>query len=261
MSPETVAAIVPAAALSPAALLAAAFGLCAGSFINTCAYRAPLGLSVISPGSMCPHCGKALGARHMVPVLSYLLQRGRCAHCGGAIGWSYPLIEIAAGLLAAVFFLGEGFSIGFLRSYGLACVFLAVALVDARHRIVPDTFVIAGLAFSFILAPASGTISFWESVHGFLAGGVGFFLVREGYRRIRGREGLGAGDVKLSAVMGAALGIAGWLEAVMIGSLIGAALALALIRAGRATSSTHFPYGTYLSAAAIFVQIWALHIG
>lgn len=256
MSLESVAAIYPSAAL-----LALAFGLCAGSFINTCAYRAPLGLSVISPGSMCPQCEKALGARHLIPVLSFLLQRGRCAHCGGTIGWSYPLVEIAAGLLAVVFFLGEGFSVGFFRSYGLVCVFLAVALVDARHRIVPDTFVIAGLALSFFLTPTSGVVSFWESVHGFLAGGVGFFLVREGYRRIRGQEGMGAGDVKLSAMIGAALGIAGWLEAVMIGSLIGVALALALIRSGRATSSTHFPYGTYLSLAAILVQIRSLHIG
>jgi len=231
-------------------------GLCAGSFINTCVYRVPRGLSIIAPRSGCPWCGEALSAAELIPLWSYIRLGGRCSRCGEAISRTYPIIEAVSGALAMAAFWAHGYSAEFFRVFGLSCVFLAIVAVDLRHLIVPDGFVAAGLAIAFAGAHWSGRIDLTGAGYGLAAGWTGFALLREAYRRLRGREGMGGGDVKLSALMGAALGIPGWLNAVMLGSIGGVCAGLVLIRAGRATSQTHLPFGTYLSAAAIWVLIF-----
>lgn len=143
-----------------------------------------------------------------------------------------------------------------MRAVVLGGVFLAVAVVDHRHRIIPNAFVLAGLAVAFAGVPWAGNLSISESVLGALFGGGSFALIRLAYRRLRGKEGMGAGDVKLSALIGAALGFESWLRAVMLGSVGGVLAGLYLIRAGRAGADTRLPYGSYLSIAAIAVELW-----
>lgn len=230
-------------------------GLCAGSFINTCVYRVPRGLSVITPRSECPRCEKTISAAELIPLWSYIRLGGRCSRCGEAISRSYPITETLSCALALATFWAHGFSAEFFRVFGLSCVFLAIAEVDLRHLIVPDGFVAAGLAIAFAGAYSSGRIDLPGAGYGLATGWAGFALLREIYRRLRGREGMGGGDVKLSALMGAALGVFGWLNAVMLGSIGGVCAGLLLIRAGRATARTHLPFGTYLSAGAIWVLI------
>ncbi|MEE9240469.1 MAG: prepilin peptidase [bacterium] len=233
----------------------AAGGLCVGSFLNTCMYRVPRGLSVLGPRSKCPHCGETLTAGQLIPLWSYILQKGRCVHCREQIQWSYPLVELAAALLALASFRLEGFSVAFFRTFGLAGVFLAIGVVDYRRRIIPDGFVAAGLIIAFLGAPWSGRVSAGEAGLGFLAGGLGFLAVQAIYRRLRGREGMGGGDVKLSALMGSALGLWGWLQAVVLGSLAGVIAGVILILAGRAGMQTPISYGAFLSGAAIAVLL------
>ncbi|MBT5948788.1 MAG: prepilin peptidase, partial [Nitrospinaceae bacterium] len=224
-------------------VLAAAFGLCGGSFINSCAWRVPRGISIIMPRSMCPACGATLAPHELIPVLSYLFQKGACTRCGTKIGVGYPIIEIISGALAAVFFYAHGFSFPFFHAFSLSGVFLAVALVDLRHRIIPNAFVVVGLLSALTLAPQVAGINLEKSVLGALIGGGSFALIRLVYRWLRAREGMGAGDVKLSILIGAALGFEGWLRAVMLGSIGGVLAGLYLIRAGRAKTDSHLPYG------------------
>lgn len=235
--------------------VAAAGGLCVGSFLNTCIYRVPRGLSLLRPRSQCPKCGQVLGMSELIPLWGYLRQRGRCRHCGEAIGAGYPLVELGAAALAVMSILIEGLSPAFLRTFGLACVFLAIAVVDYRHRIIPNVFVGAGLVIALLGAPWGGTISALESAVGFLVAGGGFALARAAYARVRGREGMGAGDVKLAALMGAGLGAGGWLLATLLGSLAAVTAGVALILGGRATWHSPLPYGSFLSGAAIAVLL------
>jgi leader peptidase (prepilin peptidase)/N-methyltransferase len=238
-------------ALLPALVVVAAGGLCVGSFLNTCIYRVPRGLSVLGPRSQCPHCSETLTAGQLIPLWSYLFQKGRCAHCGEHILESYPLVELAAALLAVALFRLEGFSAAFFQTFGLASVFLAIGVVDYRHRIIPDGFVAAGLIIAFLGLPWSGRVSAWDAGLGFLAGGLGFLAVQALYKWLRGREGMGDGDVKLSAMMGSALGLSGWLNAIMLGSLGGAVVGVFLMMRGRADMQTPIPFGAFLSGAAI----------
>ncbi len=237
------------------ALVVVIGGLCVGSFLNTCIYRVPRGLSVLGPRSKCPHCGETLTAGQLIPLWSYLIQRGRCAHCRAPIPPGYPLVELAAALLATALFRLEGFSVAFFQTFGLASVFLAIGVVDWRHRIIPDGFVAAGLVIAFLGLPWSGRVSAWEAGLGFLAGGLGFLAVQAIYRWVRGREGMGDGDIKLSAMMGAALGLPGWLQAVVLGSLGGAAVGVLLVIRGRAHMQTAIPFGAFLSGAAIILLL------
>ncbi len=237
------------------ALVVVIGGLCVGSFLNTCIYRVPRGLSVLGPRSKCPHCGETLTAGQLIPLWSYLIQRGRCAHCRAPIPPGYPLVELAAALLATALFRLEGFSVAFFQTFGLASVFLAIGVVDWRHRIIPDGFVAAGLVIAFLGLPWSGRVSAWEAGLGFLAGGLGFLAVQAIYRWVRGREGMGDGDIKLSAMMGAALGLSGWLQASVEGSLGGVVVGVLLIIRGRANMQTAIPFGAFLAGAAIILLL------
>lgn len=232
-------------------LLAAVAGLCAGSFLNTCIYRVPRGLSVLRPRSHCTHCGGTLGPWELIPLVGYIGQRGRCRRCDAPIGVSQPLLELGAAAMAVVSLLLEGVSLGFFRTFGLACIFLAVAAVDLRHRIIPDAFVCVGLVIALLGAPLAAPFPPWRAWWGLVVGGGTFALVRAAYRRARGREGMGAGDVKLAALLGAALGDEGWLKAILLASLAASAAGVTLVLMGRATWGTAVPFGAFLAGAAI----------
>lgn len=241
-------------------LVVAAAGLCVGSFLNTCIYRVPRGLSVLSPRSVCPHCGEPLKPSELIPLWSFIWQGGRCAHCRVQIRPSYPIVEMATALFAVALYRQEGFSVVFIQTFGLACVFLAIAVVDYWHQIIPDGFVIAGLAISFLGIPWSPHITAWQAGMGFLVGGISFIAVQKLYRWIRGREGMGDGDVKLSALMGSVLGVVGWLQAIILASVGGAIAGGYLVFRKRATMQTAIPFGAYLSGGAILVLLVARFI-
>lgn len=230
-------------------------GLCIGSFLNTCIFRIPRGLSILHPRSRCSHCENSLGIGQLIPLWSYIWQRGRCIHCGEKIPGNYFIVELSAALLAVASFRLEGISIAFLQTFCLSCVFLAIAVVDYHHRIIPDEFVIVGLIFAFLGVPWSGRMNPLGAALGFLIGGFSFLIAQVLYRKIRGREGMGGGDVKLSALIGSALGFGGWLQAILVGSSGGVIAGLFLIVMRKADLQTPIPYGTFLSAGAIIMLL------
>ncbi|MDD3642497.1 MAG: prepilin peptidase [Candidatus Krumholzibacteria bacterium] len=232
------------------AMPAFVFGLAAGSFLNVVIYRLPLGRSVVRPRSACPACGRTLRWFENVPVLSFVLLRGRCRSCGAAISPRYPVVELLGGFFALLaLWIRGGDPVGAAFVYTFLMALLAVAMIDWDHRIIPDEISLpllaAGLAWSLV-NPALGPLS---SVAGALAGGGSLWLVGAAYRRLRGVEGMGGGDVKLMAMIGAWLGLGLVLPVIVLASFFGSLYGVSLMRRG-GDGRTEVAFGSFLAPAA-----------
>jgi leader peptidase (prepilin peptidase)/N-methyltransferase len=214
-----------------------------GSFLGLLVVRLPVGETVVLGRSRCRRCDAALGPRDLVPLLSWAASGGRCRHCHAALGWFHPAIEAAA---LGVALWSVAVAPGWLAwaSAGLGWTLLALAVIDHRHMIVPDALSLplipAGLAIA-VLAPAGGLA---HHLAGAAAGAASLGAVAWAYRRARGREGLGLGDVKLFAAAGAWTGWQGLPSVLLIGAATGLAAALIL---GRARPDRPVPFGPYLA--------------
>jgi leader peptidase (prepilin peptidase)/N-methyltransferase len=259
----------------PEAFLAGLFGLVIGSFLNVCIYRLPRDLSVVRPRSACPRCGTPIAAYDNIPVVSWLMLQGRCRHCRAGISWRYPAVELLTGVL---FFLGV-LSLGPTLAAFKFCVFAAIQVVliatDLSERILPDEFTLGGALIGFLLswfvlippnligfflAPDASpqTISVAESASGGLVLAGLLWLIGALYRRIRGREGLGFGDVKMVGCIGAFLGLGPALLTVALGSVIGSVFGLLYIRLARKDPAVYeLPFGSFLGLAALMIAFRA----
>ena len=257
--------------------LALFFGFIVGSFLNVCIVRLPHGRSVNFPRSHCPNCKKQIAFYDNIPILSYLILRGKCRHCRHKISARYPAVEIATGLISLLLYLKFGLSL----QWGIYLVFcsalLVLALIDVDHRILPDAITLngiwAGIVASIVLAHSDGFVSrilHWAgievsnprlialigSVFGLVIGGGLLWLVGEAFYRIRGIEGMGFGDVKMMAMVGAFLGAPLTLFTIMFGSLVGSIIGIALIRFGGKTREYELPFGTFLGIGAIVAVLY-----
>jgi leader peptidase (prepilin peptidase)/N-methyltransferase len=258
------------------AALAFVFGLLIGSFLNVCIYRWPLDLSVVKPRSHCPQCETQIAWYDNVPLLSYLLLRGRCRSCGKGISYRYPLVE----LLTAVFFAwicGQlGFTLGALKFCILVGMLIALMFTDLEERILPDEFTLGGtlvgLLFSpFVLVPditahavlgmfgvqfGDRGMSVAESLFGAILPAGSLWLGGWLFEKLRKKEGLGLGDVKMMAMVGAFLGVRGALLTLIAGSLAGSLIGMIYIKATKQDMGSYqLPFGTFLAAAAIFAAM------
>ncbi len=251
------------------ATLALAAGLLIGSFLNVCIYRMPRDLSVVRPRSFCPACEHPLAWYDNVPVLSYILLRGRCRKCGEPISARYPVVEVLTGLLFFGIVLAYGPSRIALKQCTFAALIVGLIFSDFEERILPDELTLGGAALGVLfaaLAPSDvGLLALvlpqewgpvWLSVTRSLLGAVVssslLWLVGVLYLRLRKREGLGLGDVKMVAMIGAFLGLQGALLTVIVGSVIGSVLGLGYILITRKDASTYeLPFGTFLGIAAL----------
>src|SRR5882724_7167626 len=254
--------------------LALLAGLLIGSFLNVCIYRLPRDLSVVLPRSFCPYCEKTIAWYDNIPILSFILLSGKCRQCKERIPIRYPLVElVTAGGFAAIV-ATFGLSLAALKF----CVFLAmqVALIgsDVEERILPDEFTLggigAGLLFSWfvplsfglghVLLPPGADIRYASVVESALSAALAsgaIWLVGALYYRIRQREGLGFGDVKMVGMIGAFLGLQGALLTLMIASLLGALGGLIYILfTGKNASTYELPFGAFLGTAALAVAVF-----
>ena len=244
-----------------------------GSFLNVCIYRIPRDLSVVFPRSFCPECGRQIGWRDNIPVLSYVFLSGRCRACRKPIGVRYPLVELSTALLFAGVALRYGVSGAAAKWAVFESLMTILFWTDLEERILPDELTIGGAILGLIFAffvplpdlmadflPA-GMALVWKSVLSATVAGVSFGLLFWGlarlYARIRKREGLGLGDVKLLILLGAFFGLENGILVLLIGTLTGALLgsAEALIR--RREIGTHeLPFGSFLCLGAAIVPLF-----
>ncbi len=227
-----------------------------GSFANVCIYRLPQRLSIIFPGSHCPSCQEALRPWHNIPLLSYLLLGGQCARCKAAISLRYPLIELSNGLLYIFLYYQYHLSVQTLVFALLTTALLIVSCIDLAHTIIPDAItlpgIIVGLGTSLWLTP----VGIRNAVLGVILGGGLFLLMAVLSVVILKREGMGGGDIKLIAMLGAFLGWQAVLVTIFLAAVLGASVGLALIFLRRKGRREPLPFGPFLALGALLAIVW-----
>lgn len=239
----------------PPLLLIAAFllGACLGSFFNVLIYRLPREESIVRPASRCPACGRPVRAWENVPIVSFLLLRGKCAGCGSGISWRYPVVEAASGVGFLLIAWADGPGFVLLRDLVFFSLLIPIVFIDIDHRIIPDELSLGGLAAGILLSFLPG--GDWKgALAGMALGGGILFVTAAVYHKVTGIEGLGGGDIKLLAMIGAFLGWRGALFTIFFGSLLGVAGGLVAMRKGDEGLKTAIPYGPYLCVAALFAR-------
>lgn len=231
------------------------FGLVVGSFLNVCIHRLPRGISIVFPPSSCPACGAAIRWYHNVPVLGWLALRGRCASCRAPISVRYPLVEAITGVVFVLHALVLGAEWILLPRLVFAAAMIVLFAIDLEHQILPDVITLPGLALGLACSVAlpPGWVS---ALIGAVAGGAIPWALAEAYYRVRRVEGLGFGDVKMLAMIGAWLGWPLMLVTLLVASLSGASLGVVLMARGHDSRSLRLPFGTFLAVAALVAGLW-----
>jgi leader peptidase (prepilin peptidase) / N-methyltransferase len=235
----------------PVDIVAFIFGACIGSFLNVCIYRIPAGVSIVHPGSSCPECKTMIPFYDNIPILAYLLLGGKCRTCKAPIAIRYPLVELITGLLAVACAMSFGATLHGLVVFAFIATLVVVSFIDLDHRIIPDTISLPGIPIFFLASLAVPTVSWHASALGVLAGGGSLFAVAWAYQLITGREGMGGGDIKLLAMIGAMIGWQGILFTLFAASAIGTAVGLlAMVQSGKGLRLA-VPFGPFLATGAV----------
>ncbi len=241
-------------------------GLVVGSFLNVCIYRLPHGLSVVHPGSRCPSCKTPIRWYRNIPVLSWLVLRGRCSACRAGISVRYPIVETLTAALTLWIWLRYGLSAEFAVAVPFAWAMIVLFFTDLDTQLLPDVVTLAGVAAGFASAwfnpflGEPGIHRIWMALSGCALGGGLLWTVGALYSRLRGVEAMGFGDVKMMAFIGAVAGPQGVLFAIFGGSVAGAAAGWALIPLrGRSMQST-LPFGCFLAPAGLAALLYARQV-
>lgn len=215
-------------------------GLVIGSYLNVCIYRIPRQISTAAGRSKCTVCDTVIKWYDLIPVLSYLILRGKCRGCGERISPRYMLIELLTGVCFLLAFLLFGMSAATLLAWTMLAILIIIAFIDADHKIIPDRFIITILAL--------GIINVFLSGDDYLSHIIGFFVVSVPFLLIALLTGgMGGGDIKLMAAAGLYLGWAGALLSVIVGSVAGAVYAVFLLATKRAGRKSEVPFGPFLA--------------
>ena len=251
------------------------FGMCIGSFMNVCIYRLPISKSIADPPrSVCPSCDRVIRYYDNIPVFSYFWLKGRCRHCGAPISWRYPLVEIMSGFFALCVFRKFGLTFEGFFYYAFISSLLVITFIDIDHQIIPNSITLPGIPIFFLasfiarkpiwynkilLSKVIGLLAFfpfpettYNSILGILTGGGSLYLVGKTYYLIKKEEGMGGGDIKLLAMIGALLGWEGVFFTIFVGSAVGTfAGIINMISTRLINIKARIPFGPFLSIGAI----------
>lgn len=233
-----------------------AFAALLGSFLNVCISRLPRGESIVSPPSHCPRCRTAIRCYDNIPLVSFAILGGRCRACREPISWRYPLVEALAVLVGLLVLWRLGSTWDGLRAFVLSLLLIAVAFTDLETLLIPNRItlpgIVAGLLLRLYPSPREVMDGLWG---GLVAGGI-FYLIMWVSPMVFGREGMGFGDVKLAAMMGAFLGLSVGLVAVFLGVVAGGVTAIVLLLSGLRRLGEYLPFGTFLALGGVLAALW-----
>lgn len=238
-------------------------GAVVGSFLNVCIWRIPQGLSIVFPASSCPRCGHSIRFYDNIPLVSYLLLRGRCRSCGERISLRYPIVEGLTALMALLLFWKFGLTLKFAAAFLFGSALILVAFIDIDHQIIPDVISLPGIPICFLLSVFLMELPFMEALLGLVLGGGSLYLIAVLYELATKREGMGGGDIKLLAMMGAFLGWKSLLFILLVSSLAGAVVGISVMWAKGGDMKYAVPFGPFLSIAAtayLFVGDYAVNL-
>jgi len=227
------------------------FGTLIGSFLNVCIYRIPEGLSVVRPASRCPECFEPIRWYQNIPILSWLVLRGKCGQCGASISIRYAAVEMLTGLLFVMVVTVFGFSfVSFIYAVFIASM-VVITFIDIDHQIIPDAISLPGIIVGFIFSFFNPSLAWSDSIFGILLGGGSLYVVAFIYELLTKKEGMGGGDIKLLAMIGAFLGWKSILPIIFISSLLGTIVGIPLMLFKGETSKFAIPFGPFLALAAV----------
>ncbi len=224
-------------------------GLCVGSFLNVVIFRVHEGESVARGRSKCQSCEEPIDARDLVPVLSYLMLKGRCRRCKSVVSSQYPVVELVTGVLFLLAFQKHGLSLLFIRDAVFVSYLIIIFVYDLRHMLIIDRFTIPAMIFAVIVNMWLGVVPAWSILVGGLVLAAFFwiqFLISKG-------TWVGGGDIRMGALMGFMLGLEQGLVALFIAYLLGAIVGVGLLVTGKANRKTPIPFGTFLASATVIV--------
>ncbi len=239
------------------------FGLIIGSFLNVCIYRLPRDISIIRPSSACPICKNPIKPWDNIPLLSYIILRGKCRNCGERISIRYPIVELLNGLFYLLILYVFGFGWHLLPLFAFISSMIVITLIDLEFQIIPDVItlpgIIIGLVSSSFLLPdpflnfnsSNTTVGFLNSFIGLLLGGGLFYIIA-----IVSRGGMGGGDIKMMAMVGAFMGWKAVLLVTFIGSLLGSIMGIFLMLLKGKDRKTKVPFGPFLAIGSIITLFW-----
>jgi len=228
------------------------YGIVIGSFLNVLIHRLPQGKSIIKPGSHCPNCGAPIALYDNIPLISYLILRGKCRNCKSSISYQYPLVEGITGALFVIFYLKSGLSLVFITETVFSALIIVLIFTDLNHQLLPDVITIPGTIGGLLFSLNGGLTTIGSSLIGAGLGAGIVLAIRELYFRLREEEGMGLGDVKLMAMIGAFLGWERALLTLVIGSFLGSVVGIIIIAKEKGDLRFPLPFGSFLGIASIF---------
>lgn len=247
-------------------LAAAVLGLCLGSFYNVCIHRYLSGESIVWPGSHCPLCGHRLAWWENIPLVSFLILRGRCRECTGSISVRYPLVEIVSGTISALLAWKFGLTWAWAVYTFFAGLLIVASFIDFAAYILPDILTLPGAGLALAFTPLL-PLPWFDAFVGAAAGFAVFWILQYGYKAIKKQEGLGGGDVKLMLLIGTLVGWKGLPLTIFLASCLGLAASLFyLYRERNRGMQTRIPFGPFLALGAyVYIlcgeRIWAWYLG
>ncbi len=226
------------------------FGALVGSFLNVVILRLPNdGESIVFPASHCPKCKENIRWYDNLPVISFLLLMGKCRNCHRSIAWQYPLVELLMGVLSGALFVTHGVGVEFLVYFVFCAALLAIIFIDLHHQIIPDVISLPGIVLAFAASFVLPDMSWQDSALGLCIGGGVFYSIAAGYYLFTKRAGMGGGDIKLLAMIGALLGWQALPFVIFCSALLGSVIGIgAMIQQGKG-GKTVVPYGPFLAIA------------
>lgn len=241
------------------------FGLMIGSFLNVCIYRIPRKESIVFPASHCPSCGKEIMFRDNIPILSYIILKGRCRFCSAKISIRYPIIEILTATFLLLLFLKYGATLDYLRFAFFVCVLIVISAIDIEHLVIPNRVIVPAIAVGILFSIIMGFKTLLESFIGIAVGGGLLLLIALIAPFFFKQESLGGGDIKLAIFMGIFLGPF-VLMAIFWGFCVGALVGLALMARKEKGLKDAITFGPFLSIGSVITlffgnSIWAFYIG
>jgi leader peptidase (prepilin peptidase)/N-methyltransferase len=232
-------------------LFAFMFGTIVGSFANVCIHRLPWRQSLVTPGSHCPFCQQPIRPWHNIPVLSYLWLGGRCAYCHVTISWRYPLVELLCGLLYVFLYHHFGCTVEGVIFMLLATALLIISFIDLAYKIVPDAITLPGILVGLFASLALTSVGIINGILGLCLGGGLFLLIA-----LASQGGMGGGDIKLIAMIGAFLGWQAVLVTILFSALLGALVGISLILLKKKGRKDPVPFGPFLAIGALIAMVW-----
>jgi leader peptidase (prepilin peptidase)/N-methyltransferase len=232
-------------------LISIVFGGMVGSFLNVCIFRLPKEESIIWPGSHCPHCKNAIKFYDNIPVVSYFLLRGKCRYCKGSISLQYPLVEGITALSSLFLIIKFGPSLSYLFYFAFVAALIVITVIDLYHQIIPDVISLPGIGMGLLASLLIPQITLFNSLIGILLGGGSLFIVATFYQWLFKREGMGGGDIKLLAMIGAFLGWKAVLLTILLSSLIGSVTGILMVVVKGKDFKYAIPFGPFLSLGAV----------